>query len=96
MLTNAVPDADLKDEKERVSNLLPAELKTMVSGDDTVYEFVYPVKNFPAKVQSVSMNKNKSFAAALAGIRGQYLIFNTGQVFNVRSHEGYLVELDVF
>ena len=96
MLTNAVPDADLKAEKERVSNLLPVELKTMVSGDDTVYEFVYPVKNFPAKVQSVSMNKNKSFAAILAGIRGQYLIFNTGQVFNVRSHEGYLVELDVF
>jgi hypothetical protein len=96
MLTNAMPDADLKSEKARVFNLLPEELKAMVSGDDFVYEFAYPVQKFPPKVQSINLSKNKSFAAILAGIRGQYLIFNTGQVFNVRSHEGYLVELDVF
>ena len=29
------------------------------------------------------------------GIKGQYLIFEDGTVFNIRSFEGYVVSLDV-
>ena len=31
----------------------------------------------------------------LIGIKGQYLIFEDGTVFNVRSNEGYIVRIDV-
>jgi len=31
----------------------------------------------------------------LKGIKGQYLLFQDGTVFNVRNHEGFVVEINV-
>ena len=30
--------------------------------------------------------------AVLKGIKGQYLIFENNEVFNVRSHEGFIID----
>lgn len=95
MLTNALADVDLMPEKNRVADLLPATLKNFVSKDNSIYTFTYPVSNYPSKVQSINFSKSNVFSAKLSGIRGQYLIFDSGQVFNVRSHEGFQVELEV-
>ena len=35
------------------------------------------------------------FKEKLKGIKGQYLIFEDGTVFNVRSSEGYVVKIEV-
>ncbi|MGB4546828.1 MAG: DUF2797 domain-containing protein, partial [Flavobacteriaceae bacterium] len=40
-----------------------------------------------------NLGKTPSFSGTLSGIKGQYLIFEDQRVFNVRSHEGYIVKL---
>ena len=95
MLKNHDPDIDLIEEKNRLSQLLPEDLKEFVSADNAIYEFNYPVQTYPHKVTSVNLSKKDKFDGVLAGIRGQYLIFENGAVLNIRSHEGFIVDLDV-
>jgi hypothetical protein len=52
----------------------------------------YPVLKYPAKIRSLSLDKTPIVEGRLQGIKGQYLIFDTG-VVNVRKHAGYLVSL---
>ncbi len=40
-------------------------------------------------------NFKPEFEGVLEGIKGQYLYFNEGDFINVRSHEGYVIELDI-
>ncbi len=93
MLKNEDADADLLEEKERLSGLLNAELARFVSDDQTVYDLQFPVKNYPARVKGINLDKNPDVKAMLQGIRGQYLIFEGGGVLNVRGHSGYLVKI---
>jgi hypothetical protein len=55
----------------------------------------YPVVNYPTKINSLSLEKTPSFKGVLIGIKGQYLLFEDGTVFNVRSSEGSVVAIDV-
>ena len=45
------------------------------------------------KVKSINLEKTKFFEYKLKGIKGQYLIFEDGYVFNVRNNEGIVVEV---
>lgn len=51
----------------------------------------YPILEYPKKVQTLAVAKNTSFSATLLGIKGQYLIFDTG-VLSIRKWSGYWVE----
>ena len=93
MLKNHIENIDLIEEKSRLGELLESDLQQFISADNTVYDFNYPVAEYPTKVSSVNFNKGDNFAGTLNGVKGQYLMFNNGNVFNVRSHEGYLVDL---
>ena len=62
--------------------------------DDTVNLFNYPVEKYPTKIKSLKLEKNNLISGKLSGIKGQYLIFDGGEVFNVRSHEGYIVDFN--
>jgi hypothetical protein len=53
----------------------------------------YPVMEYPEKVTSLSLDKNEVVGGTLLGIKGQYLIFNTG-VINIRTHTGYNIDLE--
>jgi hypothetical protein len=55
----------------------------------------FPVLEYPKKVNSLSLEKTPHFQGKLTGIKGQYLIFENGTVFNVRSSEGYIVRINV-
>ena len=46
-------------------------------------------------IDSLNLDKTPSFSGKLTGIKGQYLIFGDGTVFNIRSSEGYVVNLEV-
>ncbi len=50
----------------------------------------YPVLEYPAKVKSFNFDKTPVVAGTLLGIKGQYLIFDTG-VINLRKFGGYQV-----
>ena len=48
----------------------------------------YPVLEFPQKVKSFNLDKTPDIQGTLMGIKGQYLIFDTG-VINMRKYGGY-------
>jgi len=54
--------------------------------------FEYPVLEWPTKVKSHNLDKNPLAGGMLQGIKGQYLIFDTG-VINLRKYAGYRVEV---
>jgi len=54
----------------------------------------YPVVEYPTKVASFNLDKNPMLEATLQGIKGQYLIFDTG-VINMRKYTSYHLQLSV-
>ncbi len=52
----------------------------------------YPVLEYPAKVSSFNLDKSLSIGGTLLGIKGQYLIFDSG-VINLRKYGGYQLSL---
>ena len=54
----------------------------------------YPVLEYPAKVKSFNLDKTPSVGGTLTGIKGQYLIFDTG-VINMRKYGGYQLSLQL-
>ena len=63
--------------------------------NDEIHELNYPVEDYPLKVKSVTFDKENIIEGRLWGIKGQYLIFDDGRVFNIRRHNGYLATLEV-
>jgi hypothetical protein len=95
MVKGEVPEVDLKAEKEKLQELLPQDLKQYVSQDNEVRALEYPVNKYPEKAKSLNLTKTPEFEGTLSGIKGQYLLFEEGVVFNVRSHEGYITTISV-
>ncbi len=94
MLKNeAIGEMDLVQEKQRVIDLLPEEYRQYKSANDEIVELIYPVIEYPAKVTSLSFDKMPNIEMQLKGIRGQYFIFEGGNVINIRKHSGYEIEL---
>jgi hypothetical protein len=93
MLKNEVIDADLAATKSSLTGALDANLKQFVDTDDTVCSIEYPVDRYPDKVKSIGFDKQAEIEGCLAGIKGQYLIFDDNRVLNIRKHNGYRVTL---
>lgn len=60
--------------------------------NDAITELNYPVLEHPAKITSHNFDKNPEVTGTLKGIKGQYLIFDTG-VINIRKFSSYEVEV---
>jgi len=88
-------EVDLLEEKQKAMALLSENLQQYVSDVDDITTIQYPLDEHPVKVKSISFDKTSDYTGILSGIKGQYLIFADGQVFNVRKHNGYLAELQV-
>ncbi|WP_312935893.1 DUF2797 domain-containing protein [Pseudomonas sp.] len=56
--------------------------------DAEVVHMRYPVQAYPSKIVSFNLDKNPRVEGTLLGIKGQYLIFDTG-VINVRKYTAY-------
>ena len=95
MLTNEVVDLDLGEEREKLKDFIPEEAKEYYLASNKETEIKFPVLKFPEKIKTLNLSKNAFYEGKLKGIKGQYLIFEDGTVFNVRGHEGYVVELSV-
>jgi len=91
MLTNDVTAVDLKAEKERLAAFIPQEVKQYYGLNTETVHLEFPVVQYPSKVKSLSLDKTPTYSGTLKGIKGQYLLFEDGTVFNVRSYEGYVV-----
>ncbi len=60
-------------------------------GDAVEQPIEYPVVDYPAKITSLSFDKTERVVGRLEGIKGQYLMLDTG-VINIRKFGGYMVE----
>lgn len=60
--------------------------------DHAITELHYPVLQHPSKIVSHNFDKNPVVSGVLQGIKGQYLIFDTG-VINIRKFTSYHVEV---
>ncbi|RZJ29193.1 MAG: DUF2797 domain-containing protein [Flavobacterium sp.] len=96
MLCNELFEADLEAERLRVENHLPDEVREyFVPHVSDLYKIDYPVLEHPKKVFSLNLEKESRYSGKLTGIKGQYLMFEDGTVFNVRGYEGFLVRISV-
>ena len=94
MLSGEPQSIDLIKLKKELSLHVPEKLKQYILLDDTVTEIKYPVKKYPKKIKSLKLEKNPIIEGKLLGIKGQYLLLDNDRVFNVRSHEGFIIKFN--
>ena len=96
MLKNDVSPADLIKERASLKYLIPKEVQEYFDvNKNDLYELHFPVLQYPKKVTSLNLDKSPNYSGKLSGIKGQYLIFEDGTVFNVRTFEGYVVKISL-
>lgn len=100
MLKGQVDSIDLKAEQLRLIKLCRSELDTLKAehGSDAICELDeqpldihYPVINYPTKVASLNLDKDPVVEGVLQGIKGQYLMLDTG-VINLRKYGAYNIK----
>ena len=62
--------------------------KTLIKINNEPVLIGYPVDQYPHQVKSFNLDKTPGVNARLTGIKGQYLIFDSG-VINMRKYAGY-------
>mgnify|MGYP000232553155 CR=1 FL=1 len=74
---------------------LGSEFEEFFKTDSEVMKFNYQIDKSIDSVKSVSLKKSDDIEGKLIGIKGQYLIFEDQTVFNIRSNEGIVVEINI-
>jgi hypothetical protein len=95
MLKNEIAKINLLEKKNEIKSLLSNDFKELVSTNDEITTINYPVLEYPHKVISINLDKTPSFELKLIGIKGQYFIFEGGNVINIRNYAGYNVDIEV-
>lgn len=67
--------------------------QAITSLEEEVVEINYPVENYPEKIKSLNFDKQAEIEGKLMGIKGQYLILDSG-VLNIRKFSGYNISVD--
>ncbi len=102
MLKGEAKPLDMIAESKRLVEECTAEIKeledsfgffaiSVLSGIEPV-EINYPVEVYPEKIASFNFDKEPTIEGKLMGIKGQYLIFDSG-VINLRRFSGYEITL---
>lgn len=104
MLKNNVDVLDLKGLRDDLLDVCRDDVDTVIErfGADSVIQLTeaqvvdlkYPVLDYPNKINSFNFDKQSDVGGILLGIKGQYLLFDTG-VINIRKFSGYEIEFDV-
>ena len=95
MLTNNIEEGNIIDIKKDALDILGSEFKDYFKTDNKIVKFNYYRENKIDNVKSTSLKKTDTIEGKLIGIKGQYLIFEDSTVFNVRSNEGYKVDITI-
>jgi hypothetical protein len=102
MLKGKAAELDMAGERDRLLAACEEDIKELMArfgffaisvlkGIDAV-SIDYPVQAYPEKITSLNFDKEPVVSGTLKGIKGQYLIFDSG-VINLRRFSGYEVEL---
>lgn len=97
MLKGPPDPINLNEKREELFMLLGQEIDQLegvnVLENEKEVNINYPVLIYPEKVASRSFDKTNIIEGKLLGIKGQYLILETG-VLNIRSHSSYKIQLE--
>lgn len=101
MLKSKADAVDLPAKRDELIALCQAELADITQrfdpqaleflADEFVVDIHFPVDSYPVKVKSFNLDKNPEVSGVLHGIKGQYLLLDTG-VINIRKVTGYELE----
>ncbi len=94
MLKNISCEDDLLEAKKYAIDMMPEELKKFIVPDNKIWDIKYPHEMFPKKIKSLKLDKTPVIEGILTGIKAQYLIFDNENVFNVRTHSGYNININ--
>ena len=92
MLKNEITHVDLTEKRAEIIKLVPEEYQKYMLTEEEILNIEYPVNEYPTKVKSLSFDKTPTIQGRLMGIKGQYLLFEDGQVLNMRKHQAYVLE----
>lgn len=95
MLKNDIEDENLVEWREKLKQYIPEEAKAYFIETNTETNLKFPVTKYPEKPKSLNLEKTPNYQGKLVGIKGQYLIFEDETVFNVRSNEGLVLNIEV-
>lgn len=104
MLKGEQESVDLGAERDRLLALCASDLQDLqhrfglhainvLTGVDAV-SIEYPVQAVPEKINSLDLDKTPEISGTLLGIKGQYLMLDSG-VINIRKYTGYELELQL-
>lgn len=97
MLQNEILNIDLQEVRDSLKSQLPPDIQPyFVQTDSSVFNLEYPVLQYPSKIKSLNLDKSPFFEGLIKGVKGQYLLFDDGTVFNIRTYEGYVVNIEIF
>jgi hypothetical protein len=102
MLKGGIETLDLAAERDRLLALAGTDVAALQERfglqaiapitDMATVDINYPVQEYPLKVTSHNLDKTPELRGTLKGIKGQYLILDTG-VINMRKYGGYDLSL---
>lgn len=104
MLKGDVPEVNLGEERATLLAGIQSELAELrnAHGDhalreatDEALELSYPVETWPEKIKTHNLDKTPTVNGVLQGIKGQYLILDTG-VINIRKYTAYHIRFQVY
>lgn len=95
MLRNEIQDENLEEWREKLKKYIPEETKQYFIENNKETHLEFPVLQYPEKLNSLNLTKTPVYEGKLKGIKGQYLIFEDGTVFNLRSNEGLVVSIEI-
>jgi hypothetical protein len=95
MLKNDIKDENLVEWRSQLEPYVPEEAKEYFIANNSETNLEFPVLRYPEKPKSLNLEKTPNYTGVLKGIKGQYLMFEDDTVFNVRSNEGYFVDITV-
>ncbi len=104
MVKGQVPELDIVAERDALFDRFDDDIAALQQEygiqavqpvlDAESYRFSYPVQQYPVKVTSFNLDKTPVVEGVLQGIKGQYLLLDTG-VINIRKFTAYQVDVSV-
>jgi hypothetical protein len=104
MLKSKVESVDLVEKRDELMTKCKADLAEVNQrfgpqaieflSEEPVVDVHFPVDTYPIKIKSFNFDKNPEVSGVLHGVKGQYLMLDTG-VINIRKFSGYEVEFSM-
>jgi hypothetical protein len=91
MLKGSIEFIDLEEKRDEILNYWPEDIMGEPLTEEKIVTIEYPVLEYPKKVKSLNLDKEPIVEGILMGIKGQYLILDSG-VINMRKYQGYEIK----